>query len=343
MSQEVIRLQGKAYDAVTGALVTDAVKTSKTPAIKQVAVSKPSTSSIHHGTINHLKAHAAQPSRTLMRRAVKKPGQSLKRQVHVQGALTRPLPATIAVKHSATLVDADRLHKAQQIPKHQRVNRFGVPKEEVAIKFADIPVHQAPDTVPSNDPPVTPPPMPTNKPADIFEHAMHNATNFIDITAHRAHFKKVTRRHMLSAASGTLALLLIAGFAAYQNTPGLQLKLAGFRAGIATATPDFGATGFAYNGATADHSRLVIGLKNARGSYQLSEQKTNWSGQDMISQVSAVDASGQANYSTLQAAGNTVYRFGSTQATWVKDGIWYQVNGNQSLTDKQLAALVQNT
>ncbi len=342
MSQEVIRLQGKAYDAVTGALVADAVKTSKKPAVRHATVAKLPSTSVHHSTINHLKAHAAQPSRTLMRRAVKKPGQSLKRQVHVQGALTRPLPATIAVKHSAAQVDTERLRKAQEVPKHQRVNRFGVPTE-VSLKFADIPVRQAPDTIPSNDPPVTPPPTPTNKPTDIFEHAMHNATNFIDISAHRAHFKKVTRRHMLSAASGTLALLLIAGFAAYQNTPGLQLKLAGFRAGIATATPDFGATGFAYNGATADHSRLVIGLKNASGSYQLSEQKTNWSGQDMISQVSAVDASGQANYSTMQAAGNTVYRFGSTQATWVKDGIWYQVNGNQSLTDKQLAALVQNT
>ena len=343
MSQEVIRLQGKAYDAVTGALATGVVKTSKKPATRHTVIAKISTTSVHHSTINHMKAHAAQPSHTLMRRAVKKPGQSLKRQVHVQGALTRPLPATVAVKHSVAQVDAERLHKAQQIPKHQRVNRFGTPTEEVAFKFADIPVHQAPDTIPSNNPPVTPPPTPTNRPTDVFEQAMHTATNFIDITAHRAHFKKVTRRHMLSAASGTLALLLIAGFAAYQNTPGLQLKVAGFRAGVATATPDFRATGFAYNGATADHSRLVIGLKSASGDYQLSEQKTNWSSQDMISQVSAVDASGQANYSTMQAAGNTVYRLGSTQATWVKDGIWYQVNGNQNLTDKQLAALVQNT
>ena len=343
MSQEVIRLQGKAYDAVTGALVTDAVKTSKKPATTHAAVTKAHASSVHHSTINHVKAHAAQPSHTLMRRAVKKPGQSLKRQLNVQGALTRPLAATIAVKRSAAQIDTERLHKAQQVPKHQRVNRFGVPTSAAALTFADIPVRQAPDNIPSNDPPVTPPPTPTNKPTDVFEQAMHTATNFIDITAHRAHFKKVTRNHMLSAAGGTLALLLIVGFAAYQNTPGLQLKIAGFRAGIATATPDFGATGFAYNGATADHSHLVIGLKNASGNYQLSEQKTNWSGQDMITQVSAVDASGQANYSTMQAGNNTVYRFGSTQATWVKDGIWYQVNGNQSLTDTQLKSLVQNT
>ncbi len=345
MSQEIIRLQGKAYDAITGAPVHDAAKSPKHP--HKAAASTPAKTpavahSSHHSTINHIKAHAVQPSHTLMRRAVKKPGQGTKRQLRVQGTLTHPLSATIAIKHSAEQIDAARLGKAQQIQKHHQVNRFGG-QTDIAIKFANIPVQQAPDNLPTNDPPVTPPPVPTNKPVDIFEHAMANASNFVDITAHRAHFKKKTKQHMLSAAAGSVALLLIAGFAAYQNTPGLQLKIAGFRAGVATATPDFRATGFAYNGATANHSRLVIGLKSASGTYQLSEQKTNWSGEDMITQVSAVDASGQTNYSTLQAGGHTVYRFGNTQATWVKGGIWYQVNGNQGLTDTQLKSLVQNT
>jgi hypothetical protein len=348
MSQEIIRLKGKAYDAVTGTVIHDVVKTpahkntastASAPIKAQVAVEAEQP---HRSNANHLKAHAAQPSHTLMRHAVKKPSKSTKRQLRAQGELAHANARAIALKHSAEQIDTARLSKAQQVQKHHRVNHFGAPMG-VPITFTGIPVRQLPEDIPVNDPPVAPPPTPTNKPVDLFEHAIENATNFVDITAHRMHFKQKYRRHMLSAASGALALALIASFAAYQNTPGLQLKVAGFRAGVATATPDFTATGFAYNGATADKSRLVIGLKNDSGSYQLSEQKTNWSSEDMITQISSVDASGQTNYNTVQAGGHTVYRFGTTQATWVKDGIWYQVNGAQGLTEDQLSALVQNT
>lgn len=346
MSQEVIRLKGKSYDAVTGAVIDRAAKSPKYHQVES-AVSIPiktatPTQSVRGVSLNHLKAHAAQSSRTLMRHAVKKPSKSTKLQLHVQSEIAHASPHAIALKHSAEQIDIARLSKAQQIQKHHRVSRFNAPAE-TPIRFAAIPVRQLPEDTPAGNPPVAPPPTPTNRPIDIFEHAMANATNFVDITAHRALFKQRYRRHMLSAASGALALVLIAGFAAYQNTPGLQLKVAGFRAGVTTATPDFGATGFAYNGATADKSRLVIGLKNNKGSYQLSEQKTNWSSEDMITHISAIDATGQTNYNTVQTADNTVYRFGTTQATWVKDGIWYQIHGTQGLTEAQLKALVQNT
>lgn len=345
MSQEVIRLQGKAYDAVTGSLVRGTAQEASSrhadPTIRS-SQAHPSSTHPQRSGVNPLKAHAVQPAHTLMRRAVQKPGQSLKRQVHVQSALTHPGAAAITVKHSVSHVDPERLSKAQQIQKYYKVNRFGE-QTDIAIKFAPIPVQPLPDTIPSNDPPATPPPMPTNKPVDIFEHALANATNFVDLQAHKQYFKKKTRRHMLSVASGALALLLIAGFAAYQNTPGLQIKVAGYRAGVATATPNFAASGFAYNGTKADHARLVIGLKGNGANYQLSEQSTNWSGQDMIDQVSSVNASGEANYTTLQAANSTVYRLSGSQATWVKDGIWYQVSGTKSLTDTQLKSLVQNS
>ena len=342
MSHDIVQLKGKTHDAVSGDSSHRVAETSADTAVS-IPVKVRATPQPAHISANHIKPHAAQSSTTLMRRAVKKPSQGIKRQLHVQSELAHPAVRTISVKHSATHIDTTRLAKAQQIPKHQQVDRFHVRQSGVPIVFASIPVQQAPENIPTNDPPVVPPPAPTNRPDDIFERAIDNATHFVDITAHKAHFKKKARRHALSMASGALALLLVAGFAAYQNTPGLQLKVAGLQAGITTATPNFSATGFAYNGATASQSRLVIGLKSGNSTYQLSEQKTNWSGDEMVAQVSAVDASGQTNYNTLDAAGHTVYRFGTTQATWVKDGIWYQVNGTRGLTDAQLKSLVQNT
>jgi hypothetical protein len=339
MNKQVITLQGKAYDAVTGAVIHDVVRPKPVHKKTTETVAKPPHT--RSGT-NHLHAHAVQPSRILMRRAVKKPGKSTKRQLHVQTALSHSSTTIIAPKHSVAYLDIDRLSKAQQVDKHHNVSHFDTAMD-MPVTFAAIPVRQAPQDIPAGIPPTAPPPTQTNRPVDIFEHAIENATHFVDIASQKSHFKKKARRHALSMAAGTLAFLLIAGFAAYQNTPGIQLKLAGIRAGVATAKPNFEASSFAYNGATAEQSRLVIGLKDSHGQYQLSEQKTNWSGSEMIEQVSAIDASGQTNYSMLQAGFSTVYRFGSTQATWVKNGIWYQVNGDNGLTEAQLKDLVQNT
>lgn len=348
MNKQVITLQGKAFDTITGTVVHDVVRpksAGKQPP-KSVTKQVPATQSHHssqaHAAANHIQAHHTQPSRTLMRRAVHKPGLGLKRQAHVQGALAHPNTATIVPKQSVASIDIARLSKAQQAEKNHKVHHFNT-AADMPIIFTSVPVRHAPQDIPDNTPPVTPPPTPTNKPFDIFEHAIENASHFVDISAQKSHFKKKARRHAMSMTAGAFAFLLIAGFAAYQNTPGIQLKAAGIRAGIATATPNFAGSGFAYNGVTTEQSRLVIGLKDSHGQYQLSEQKTNWSSSEMIQQVSAIDASGQTNYSTLQMSTNTVYRFGTTQATWVKDGVWYQVNGDQSLSETQLKSLVQNT
>lgn len=339
MNKQVITLQGKAYDAVTGAVVHDVVRPKPVHKKTPEPTAKPTRA--RSGT-NHLHAHTVQPSRILMRRAVKKPSKSIKRQLHVQSALSHPSTTEIAPKHSVAYLDVNRLGKAQQVDKHHKVSHFDT-AVDIPVTFAAVHVRQAPQDIPAGIPPTAPPPTQTNRPVDIFEHALENATHFVDIASQKSHFKKKARRHALSMAAGTFAFILIAGFAAYQNTPGIQLKLAGIRAGVATTTPNFAASGFAYNGATAEQSRLVIGLKDNHGQYQLFEQKTNWSGPEMIEQVSAIDASGQTNYSTLQAGSSTVYRFGSTQATWVKNGIWYQVNGDKGLTEAQLKDLVQNT
>ena len=142
--------------------------------------------------------------------------------------------------------------------------------------------------------------------------------------------------------AGTLALLVIVGFGIYQNTPGLQFRVASIQAGISTNMPNFRAAGFAYNGVHAGNDQLYIGFRNISGNYELTQTNTNMSGSDMIASISATSASGNPDYRTLQAHNVTVYRFSNTSATWVANGKWYTVSGTSALSDSQVKSLVSN-
>jgi hypothetical protein len=170
-----------------------------------------------------------------------------------------------------------------------------------------------------------------------------NASHYVDVQAHHARFRLQSRRHLASMAAGTLALLVIAGFAAYQNTPGLQFKVASMHAGVATRMPNFKAAGFAFNGVKASGDHLTVGFSGVTGNYQLTQSHTNLSSGDMINTVGATDASGTPDYQTVQAGDTTVYRLSNTSATWVQNGTWYTVSGSSYLSDTQLTSLVRNS
>jgi hypothetical protein len=382
-SKNFIELNGKRYDASTGTLLADVkpqlaptAKTIRKAAPKTVdgifrtrttsaaTAGRPSAPVKTHKTViaqaktprttppghqirvttakpNPTVRHKLQGSHTLMRTSVKKPGPGLKKQIHVQSSLQRAIPAIIAPKTSVYSIEQHRLARSKSTPRSQQISRFAAPRPALAVSLSHVPVQPAPKV--TNEPPATPAPQPAHQPLDMFEQAMLGATHFVDLAAHKAHFKKKTRRHLASMTAGAAALLVIAGFAAYQNTPGLQLKVAGFKAGVATAhTPDFKAAGFAYTGVQSSFGRLTIGLNQAGNDYELIQQNTNWSSDDMIQNISSIDASGEPDYQTLQVGNTPVYRFSNTSATWVKDGTWYQLNGGP-LTAPQIQSLVKSS
>lgn len=311
-------------------------------------------SKAHKATPNHAKAHIPQPAVTLMRRAVKRPAPSLKQQVNVQGAIAHSVPGLIQVKHSAATVNTDRLLRANSVSTSPLIAHHAREHTKPNFAVAPLAVQPAPSqpvptpVKPEGDvPPNAPAPQPTNKPQDnlpqdIFNHALANAANFLDVREHRSHFRKHSRQHVASMATGTLALLIIATFAVYQNTPGLQLKIAGIQAGVSTNMPNFAAAGFAYNGVQASDGKLTVGFSNKSGNYQLVQRTTSWSDKDMIQHVSATDAGGHPNYTTVQSGDTTIYRFSNTNATWVADGKWYHVTGTGALSNDQIKSLVKN-
>ena len=310
---------------------------------------KPKTSHIAVA-VNHTKHRTAQSSKTLRREGVRRPEPSFHKQAHPQGALQRGAPSLIATKASVANLNTERLIRAQKTPLSPLVAHHGSQPYTVQTIVTPLAVQPVPTKPEEHVPQGAPAPAPSSKPATgdnrpsdkIFEQALMSATHFVDTRAHVKHFRRQTKRHLASMAAGTLALVVIAGFAAYQNTPGLQFKVASLQAGVSTSMPNLKAAGFAYENARALGGKLTVGFSNDGGTYNLTQETTNFSSSDMIKNVGGNLRNGHPNYVTVQAGDTPVYRFDNTSATWIKNGTWYSVSGNAALSDDQVKSLVKN-
>ncbi|TAH36264.1 hypothetical protein EYC59_01130 [Candidatus Saccharibacteria bacterium] len=312
--------------------------------------SKPSSITVRkadkpsHTVAIHTTPHARETSQTLMRRAVSKPAPGFKKSIHVQAGLQSAAPSLIVKKSSVYKVTPDRALRAEATPQSKQISRFNSSTRSAAITVAPVPVQPEPSApqLQANTPSqaITA----TTRSTDMFERAIENASHFVDTKAHAKAFHRKRRQQVVSIAAASLALLVIAGFATYLNTPGLQFKVASIKAGVTTTMPNLATTGFAYNGVRSDTDKLTIGLKGSTSSAQLVQQTTNWSEADLIRQANTgTDASGNPLYNTFRIGSISVYRFSDTSATWIKNGIWYQLSSPTNLTDAQVKALAQNS
>ena len=347
MTKQTIELNGKHYDSVTGELVSATAKTEVEPKAKKTVATPHDTAEVvvtesHAATpkteANHTKAHTVQSSQTLMRKAVKRPGPSVKRH-GIHAPVTHESTTTVAVKHGVHTVNPNRLERAQTVHQSAYVQKYN-PLHHIPVSLSSVPVQPEPKQE-EQEAPVAPPPIQHGM--AMFERAIENATHYVDIAAQKKHFTKKQRRHAMSMSSGFAALMLVAGFMVYQNSPGLQVSAAGMRVGVSTVAPDFQKIGLSYNGVATEEDKRIIGLKDSTYTYQLTQEKTNWSGDSMIQSVSSTDASGTPNYTVVEVNGQKVYRLGNGSDMWVKDGVWYSLSGNRSVSPDKLKAIVQNS
>ena len=291
---------------------------------------------------NHTKAHTTQTSQTLMRSAVKRPEPSFRTQAGTKGSLQHSVPSLIVSKKSVLSLDEQRLVRAKTTLRSPFISHHATAKGSLAPALAPLAVVPQPvkpqEQVPAN----SPAPMPTNKPTDIFEHALANASHYVDLHAHHKAYRRKVKTHVASMLAGSMVLIAIASFVAYQNSPALQVRVASIRSGVSAHLPDLAALGYSYSGVSAQNGKLTVGLSKGSASYKVTQQATNLSSDDMIQDVGATDASGTPDYTAISAGPTTIYRFGNTTATWVQNGKWYTVSGTGALTDAQLQKLVKN-
>ncbi len=348
--RNVITLNGNRYDAVSGELLTKAAESTPTRHQSSSAnvdgfVSAKSTKQpVIKRSTQHI-SRQTDKSKTLVRRIVNKP--------EVAQYTTKTSPTVKKSKN--LLVDHKREKRAKDIKQSRLISKFGqsTPKQ---VKYSPLPIATAPaestpqPTIQHASPVLstTPKPKAANKGSkSVLENALKNSNS------HAKPSHKTTRRHkiakklktkpsLLNISIAVLAFTILGIYFAYNNTPNFAVKLASTRSGVNGGIPSYKASGFSFNGPIEYKTgELTIQYKSNSDdrSYSITQKKSEWNNDALLSNYVA---SNNRGYQTLQEKGKTIYIYDADKASWISDGVWYEINGNSSLNAGQVIKIANS-
>jgi hypothetical protein len=363
----ILELNGRPYDTLTGLMMADHqahraikaidgfIKSPRHASPAGLNASKPSPASYKtHANPHHsdhtqprdfdIHPHASQPTHhhqpqratTLMRHVVHQPAASLKRHTKITmptDILSKMPYVDLVPKHSISIIDQDRLKRAERIAKSKLVSRFGnlISKAQPAIINKPKPIQPVKAT------PQLEPTFIRQPSDDVFERALARATSHTQpaVKPHKrvAHKKRLRRFTSFTVAS--LAVLVIIGFVAYQNVAQIQLRIASSKAGINAVLPKWQPSGFAIGTVHYSPGSVAVNFhgSSSNKNFSLVQTASKWNNTSLFDNFVFPDSN---SYETVQAAGNTIYTYNNNNATWVSNGIWYKLISNGALSNSQL-------
>lgn len=363
--QTFIEINGKKYDAVTGRLLDNATPDASAAAPSTVqparnvgvvdGFSKRSRPAKSRKPAKHA-SKTPQKSKTLMRQAVNKPNQptTTKEKPNVQGPRFKP--------------PAGRVARAQETRRSPHVNRFsqdgnsGIVKREANLSVQPQPQHNSITHTPQRqhnrqqpeNQDTTQNPQPeethTNAAHKLIEAAFSRSdsheqapTNHKKKRFHHKVSKKFgISSKTLSTSSAILAGVLLVGFFAIQNIPNLSMRVAATRAGFSAEMPDYAPAGFGFRGPInyrTGQVRVTFESNSDDRTYEVVQTNSNWNSDALLANY--VEAENK-QYQTYIDRGRTLFIYDGSNATWVNNGIWYQIEGDSDLTTDQLIRIASS-
>ena len=138
--------------------------------------------------------------------------------------------------------------------------------------------------------------------------------------------------------TAALAVVVLGGYFTYVNMPAISIRVAANQAGIEARVP-YTANGYSIDGPVAYASgQIKINYKSngdAAG-YSVVQQESDWSDVDIIRGLVRGE-----KYRTINIDGMRIYRYGN-DASWVKSGMLYTINGNELLGDDQITKIAES-
>lgn len=373
-----IELNGKRYDARTGALLAGAGAPKATGGHSVDGFVRPTAAAVHAPRVhtahrahtaqpkqtaahtpkahkpvmdisrpspNKLKHHVPHKSQTLMRSAVHKPEPSIRRKTKVTShthALVEKPKFEIIKKLSHPTVDQKRVKRSSLVARSDYIRRFANPTVTPRGKSrsAAIPAHEF-KPVHADMPAVHAVAAPVASSMDVFERALQTANSHMELPVEHKRTKRRSSKKIkrtFGVVSASLAVLLIAGFVALQNQANLTIKYASTKAGFAATLPSYKPTGFAVGKFTYSPGVVGINYKNGSSNAAFSLLQKQ-SSWDSSALLDNFVSVKSPSYHTYQSAGRTIYTYGKGNATWVNGGVWYQVNSDGSLNSTDLINL----
>ncbi len=335
--KNIIEINGKRYDARSGALIGSSSKTTPkstgivmdgvvrkthttaaTPTPKKAATSrgKAHTAHAHHKKVKR--------SSTLVRRGLKKPAAS-------HATKPKTTPAVGGHPHA-------RVERAKTVPQSKKITRFGEIKTFTKTVAPVQVAHPRNQRATAARKKVAQHEAPT---IQHFEQAMQNATSHLTKYSEKK-TRKLFRSKKINAITGSLVALLLVGFFSWQNAPNLKMRLAATNSGVSAAhLPSYKPAGFGLAGPIqSEPGKVTVSFKSRtddRG-FKITQATSNWSSESLYNNELAT----KTNKQTWQEQGKTVYIYDDTNATWVNAGVWYKIEGNANLTTDQLLRIVNS-
>ncbi len=353
-NNNTIEINGKRYDAKTGALLNmDSVKPARPrpqPVVRRTPPAPPIPKTAARVSTRQaakpIASRSPAPSRTLMRKAVSKPGASLKRRHKAQGdtdALASRRLGEVIVKPSALSLDEQRLRHAKQIPKSQLISRFPAITSDSGSTAGRVVTPAMPSgQAPQPARPVAASPLPAKQPkttADLLQRAVDQASSHLEPPVRPQKYRRHDRLKRNTGIGAAIALsVVLLGVIVTQNLDNVRLQMASSKAGFNVSLPGYHPAGYGlgqlnYSQGAAD---VEFHSNSNSDTYTITQKSSPW---DSSSLLNNFIKPSYAQYQTVTAGGLTIYIYGDNDATWVNGGIWYVIQSNGSLNDRQLVDL----
>lgn len=350
-ANNVIEINGKLYDAKSGKLLTSQTKkpvaspakqknhgrsidgmasTHKKPVLDHNEQSSRDTKPASTTRTTHKAPLSVRRSTTLNRSSVKQPHihtPSLPTEPEISPASTvvATTPESTALKHA----DSRRVKRASTITKSPAISKFNFSTTSNSTTD-EQPAPLTDHLARSHE---------QNKKQLLASKAAANVLKS-QTTADHIHTHKKRGKHITRYATGVLAALVLVGYVAYLNVPGISMKVAAYQAGFSATMPAYKPAGYSLSGpiaASPGQVSLSFASNTDDRNFSLSQQPTTW---DSTALLENVIVKKSQNYLTYQDRGLTIYIYDGSSAAWVNNGKLYQVEGkNSNLDTDQLLKL----
>ncbi len=364
MTKNLIELNGKKYDTVTGeVLTTGSASTPKKPSSSHNPaqgsldgfVTRKSTQPRKEGLTAKGMHYKASKSKTLMRSAVHRPAiQALQETIGHLGQLEN---------NAHVVADHKRALRAKTVTKSNVISRFGsgTPSNPVTATSAMLPVRPAPinpqgilnhnelhTTVQSESTSVhqAAAVMPKKSFSKELESAQSHTQPKLPKRKlhHRVAHKLHLRPRIFSVIASTAVVVLLAGFFTFQYHAYAAVKMAAARSGVPASLPAQTA-GFSLSDKVRykpGEVSLAYKSNSDDRNFTVTQAASSWNSDAL--EENFIASLPTTHSSTLYPSGKTVFTYGSegSNATWVSGGIWYKVEGNSALTSSQLQNIINS-
>lgn len=292
-----------------------------------------------------------------MRHSVKKPSPKTFAPRTVEAPLNDQVPVVIErIDTFSEQVSAQRLNRAQHVHMSRLISRFGAPIKNVSVRTEPIAVRPAPLELPAS--PIYEANVRRQASRQTHHTQRHDPVRSglqaaTSHTQHHVEHRKVRLHHkiahkfgvhhrVVSGGAAVFLVLIIGSYVAYQNVPNFAMKVAAARAGVNASIPGYKPSGFAMAGPVKyEPGKVTLAFQSGQDerNFNVTQQTSNWNSETL--RTAFVEPLDQP-FQTYLDNGRTIFIYGSSNATWVDGGVWYQIEGNANLNSDQLIRIASS-